>query len=81
MGTTSARLGIRRMRGIGMSAFYTDGDGVIYHTYPTYGRGPEGTLGVYALLDMAPKGRDRRQAAWVKHHDRYETSADACCAG
>lgn len=73
--------------GHGMSAFYKDEDGVIYHTYSTYGRGPEGTLGVYALLDMTPKGRDEEKLpwpmAWVKHHDRYETAkhADACCAG
>jgi predicted dithiol-disulfide oxidoreductase (DUF899 family) len=70
----------------GLSTFYRDEEGAIYHTYSTYGRGPEGTLGVYALLDMAPKGRDEEALpwpmAWVKHHDRYETAkpAAACCA-
>lgn len=70
----------------GLSAFYKDEDGVIYHTYSTYGRGLEGILSVYALLDMAPKGRDEDKLpwpmAWVKHHDRYESakSAEACCA-
>jgi predicted dithiol-disulfide oxidoreductase (DUF899 family) len=70
----------------GMSAFYKDADGAIYHTYSTYGRGSEGILGVYALLDIAPKGRDEEglpwPMAWVKHHDRYEAAklAGACCA-
>lgn len=69
----------------GMSAFYKDMDGAVYHTYSTYGRGSEGTLGVYALLDIAPKGRDEDDLpwpmAWVKHHDRYEVAkpAGACC--
>lgn len=69
----------------GVSAFYKDADGVIYHTYSTYGRGVEATLGVYPLLDMAPKGRDEDglpwPMAWVKHHDRYDTakSAGVCC--
>jgi predicted dithiol-disulfide oxidoreductase (DUF899 family) len=62
----------------GLSAFYKDEDGVIYHTYSTYGRGLEGILGVYALLDVAPKGRDEEKLpwpmAWVKHHDRYEAA-------
>jgi predicted dithiol-disulfide oxidoreductase (DUF899 family) len=71
----------------GLSAFYKDTDGTVYHTYSTYGRGPEGTLGVYALLDMAPRGRDEDALpwpmAWVRHHDRYETAkhAETCCAG
>lgn len=69
----------------GLSAFYKDKDGAIYHTYSTYARGLEGIVGVYALLDMAPKGRDEDELpwpmAWVKHHDRYETAktAAACC--
>ena len=61
----------------GVSAFYKDEYGDIFHTYSTYGRGLEGLLGVYALLDMAPKGRDEERLsfpmAWVKHRDRYET--------
>jgi predicted dithiol-disulfide oxidoreductase (DUF899 family) len=60
----------------GLSAFYKDEDGTIYHTYSTYARGLEGLLGVYSLLDVAPKGRDEEglpwPMAWVRHHDRYE---------
>jgi predicted dithiol-disulfide oxidoreductase (DUF899 family) len=62
----------------GLSTFYKDADGAIYHTYSTYGRGLEPTLGVYSLLDLAPKGRDEDSLpwpmAWVKHHDRYEAA-------
>jgi predicted dithiol-disulfide oxidoreductase (DUF899 family) len=69
----------------GASAFYKAADRTIYHTYSTYGRGLEGILGAYALLDIAPKGRDEDALpwpmAWVKHHDRYEAAkpAHACC--
>lgn len=69
----------------GLSAFYKDEDGVVYHTYSTYARGLEGIVGVYALLDMAPKGRDENELpwpmAWVKHRDRYENTkpAASCC--
>jgi len=59
----------------GMSAFIKQGNDV-YHTYSTYGRGVEELLGVYALLDMAPNGRNEASLpwpmAWVKHHDKYE---------
>jgi len=70
----------------GLSAFFKDEDGTVYHTWSTYGRGPESLMAVYALLDMAPKGRDEDALpwpmAWVKHHDGYETAkpAHACCA-
>jgi predicted dithiol-disulfide oxidoreductase (DUF899 family) len=69
----------------GVSVFYKDADGVIYRTYSAYARGLEGILGVYTLLDLAPKGRDEDglpwPMAWVKHHDRYEATkpAAACC--
>lgn len=43
----------------GASAFYKNDRGEIFHTYSSYGRGLEGLLGVYALLDMAPKWQKR----------------------
>lgn len=70
----------------GLSSFYKDEDGAVYHTYSSYARGPEALMGIYALLDMAPKGRDEDALpwpmAWVRHHDRYESAkpASACCA-
>jgi predicted dithiol-disulfide oxidoreductase (DUF899 family) len=70
----------------GYSVFIKDADGSIFHTYSSYGRGAEGLLGTYTLLDMTPKGRDENGPHhnlmdWVKRHDEYATSnhADACC--
>jgi len=61
----------------GISAFYRNEAGEIFHTYSSYARGVEGLLGVYTLLDMAPKGRDEEglpyPMAWVRLHDRYDT--------
>ncbi len=39
----------------GISAFYKNEAGEIFHTYSSYSRGVEGLLGVYPLLDMSPK--------------------------
>jgi predicted dithiol-disulfide oxidoreductase (DUF899 family) len=72
----------------GVSAFYKDGNGEVFHTYSCYARGGENLLGVYALLDMAPKGRNETglvfPMAWVRHHDRYESQAPKrateCCS-
>jgi len=79
----------------GLSVFYKDGEGNIFHTYSTYGRGLDILLGVYNFLDMAPKGRDEDALAfpmaWIRHHDRYpqdvaaqsssqiKSSAASCC--
>jgi len=72
----------------GISAFYKSEDGEIFHTYSSYGRGLDGLVGAYALIDMAPRGRDEAglsyPMAWVRHHDRYEAEAKRpsteCCA-
>jgi len=60
----------------GISAFYKDEAGVIYHTYSSYARGGEAFLTTYSLLDVAPKGRNETGprgdlSDWVRHHDRY----------
>jgi predicted dithiol-disulfide oxidoreductase (DUF899 family) len=75
----------------GVSAFWKDEAGEVFHTYSTYGRGVEVMMHTYRLLDLTPKGRDEDALdftmAWVRHHDRYEpapkpaTSAKACCGG
>lgn len=61
--------------GPGMSVFYKDHDGKIFHTYSTYARGLEEFLVLYPLLDMVPKGRDEEglpyPSAWMRHHDKY----------
>ena len=59
----------------GISVFYKDDAGEVFHTYSAYGRGVEAMMGTYNLLDLTPKGRDendRAPMAWVRHHDRYE---------
>ena len=63
----------------GISIFYRDGDGDVFHTYSTYARGLEPLLGVYFLLDLVPNGRAEDglpfPMAWVRHHDRYAKAA------
>lgn len=60
----------------GLSAFYKDERGAVFHTYSTYARGIDMLNGTYNCLDLAPKGRDEDGLAspqhWVRHHDRYE---------
>lgn len=62
----------------GLSVFFKDGAGEIFHTYSTYARGLDILVGTYNYLDLAPKGRDEEglshSMAWVKHHDRYGDS-------
>jgi len=61
----------------GLSVFYKDEEGNIFHTYSTYARGDEKVLGTYMLLDITPKGRNETGpnfdlTDWVRHHDRYD---------
>ena len=56
----------------GVSAFFKDESGDVFHTYSTYGRGVEVMMGTYAMLDLTPKGRNEAEGMnWVRHHDRY----------
>jgi predicted dithiol-disulfide oxidoreductase (DUF899 family) len=61
----------------GISIFYKDAEGNIYHTYSAYGRGVEVLLGTYRVLDLVPKGRDEEgldfSMSWVRYHDKYGT--------
>jgi predicted dithiol-disulfide oxidoreductase (DUF899 family) len=58
----------------GISVFYVNDAGDVFHTYSTYRRGVDVMMGTYNLLDLAPKGRDEDQLSftmeWVRHHDR-----------
>lgn len=62
----------------GLSVFYKNAKGEVFHTYSMYGRGLEDFMGIYAILDRVPKGRDEagltHGMAWVRHHDRYPES-------
>lgn len=71
----------------GISVFCKDDAGEVFLTYATFGRGLEVMMGSYGLIDLTPRGRDEAgldyPMAWVRHHDRYETTtppAAACCA-
>lgn len=59
----------------GVSVFYKDDDGAIYHTYSVYARGLEDLNGTYRLLDTTPKGRDEDKLSfpmeWVRRRDQY----------
>ncbi len=59
----------------GLSVFYRDTDGAIYHTYSAYARGIEVVNAAYQMLDLVPKGRDEKGLAypmeWVQRHDSY----------
>ena len=59
-----------RKEGPGMSAFALE-DGVVFHTYSTYGRGLDGLWGMYSWLDRAPLGRNE-SGMWWRRHDEYE---------
>lgn len=57
----------------GVSAFYKDDSGAVFRTYSTFGRGVEVMMATYAMLDLAPKGRNEAEGMeWVRRHDRYE---------
>ncbi|RCG33186.1 DUF899 domain-containing protein [Sphaerisporangium album] len=59
----------------GLSVFLRDGNRV-FHTYSTYGRGPDLLLTTYNYLDLTPLGR-QRYVNEFPHHDTYEAGAPA----
>ena len=65
--------------GPGISSFYKDENGDVFHTYSSYGRGLENFLGIYSFLDIVTKGRDEDDLpygmAWVRHHDQYDDAS------
>jgi predicted dithiol-disulfide oxidoreductase (DUF899 family) len=66
----------------GLSAFYKNDKGEIFHTYSSYARGPEELIGTLMILDRAPKGRNEDSTmSFLKRHDEYEQSpkASSCC--
>ncbi len=57
----------------GMSAFYKDEAGRIFHSYSGYARGLEPFIGTLMILDRAPKGRNEDSTMdFVRRHDEYE---------
>ncbi|HKO24397.1 MAG TPA: DUF899 domain-containing protein [Chloroflexota bacterium] len=58
----------------GISVFFKDATGRIFHTYSTYARGLDMLNVAYHYLDLVPKGRDEgdRGPYWLRRHDEYE---------
>jgi predicted dithiol-disulfide oxidoreductase (DUF899 family) len=60
---------------VGISVFYEDPDGRVFHTYSCYERGLDMMNVAYQYLDLVPKGRDEEglpfPQAWVRHRDKY----------
>lgn len=57
----------------GVSVFYKDSSGRIFHTYSSYARGIDMLNVAYHYLDLVPKGRNEngRGQFWVRRHDEY----------
>jgi predicted dithiol-disulfide oxidoreductase (DUF899 family) len=57
----------------GMSVFFKDESGNVFHTYSSYARGIDLLNTAYNYLDLVPKGRDEgdRGQDWVRRHDEY----------
>ena len=67
----------------GLSAFFKDDAGEVFHTYSAYTRGLEELVGTLMILDRAPKGRNETKTMdFVRRHDEYEDAVGAsCCHG
>jgi predicted dithiol-disulfide oxidoreductase (DUF899 family) len=63
----------------GVSVFYRNSDGDIFHTYSAYSRGIDILNPAYNYLDLVPKGRDEAELewpmAWLRYHDQYESKS------
>ncbi len=67
----------------GVSVFYKDRAGAVFHTYSTYARGLDMLNLAYHYLDIVPKGRDEGEGngtAWVRRHDEYELATSVAAA-
>lgn len=67
--------GIRELPGV--SVFYKDEQGQVFHTYSQFARGLDDFLTAYRYIDITPKGRDEEQTGgmgWLRHRDRYDGS-------
>ena len=61
----------------GLSAFFKNEKGEIFHTYSSYARGPEQIIGTLMILDRAPLGRNESSTMnFVRRHDEYDIAAE-----
>jgi predicted dithiol-disulfide oxidoreductase (DUF899 family) len=68
----------------GVSVFFKDANGEVFHTYSSYARGNEEVMAVFMYLDMTPNGRNETEIMdWVRRHDEYEDApqSESCCGG
>ena len=71
----------------GISVFYRDEAGDIFHTYSCYARGLDMMNAAYQYLDLTPLGRHEDGLPypmdWVRLRDQYQPEATkaACCHG
>jgi predicted dithiol-disulfide oxidoreductase (DUF899 family) len=71
----------------GISVFYRDDTGAIFHTYSCFARGLDMMNAAYHYLDLTPMGRHEDGLPypmdWLRLRDRYEpaSGASACCQG
>jgi predicted dithiol-disulfide oxidoreductase (DUF899 family) len=69
----------------GISVFYRDESGDVFHTYSTFARGLDMMNAAYHYLDLTPLGRHEDGLPypmdWVRLRDQYQPEAEkpACC--
>ncbi|QPF84746.1 DUF899 domain-containing protein [Bradyrhizobium genosp. L] len=69
----------------GISVFYRDEGGAIFHTYSTFARGLDMMNAAYHYLDLTPLGRHEEGLPypmdWVRLRDQYEQAPNKaiCC--
>ena len=60
---------------MGISVFYKNRQGALFHTYSCYARGLDMLNVAYHYMDLTPKGRDEKKLpfnmAWLQRHDQY----------
>jgi len=67
----------------GISVFYRDETGAVFHTYSTFARGLDMMNAAYHYLDLTPLGRHEEGLPypmdWVRLRDQYQPDAKAGC--
>jgi predicted dithiol-disulfide oxidoreductase (DUF899 family) len=60
----------------GLSVFFRDDAGDVFHTYSCYARGLDPFNAAYQILDLTPMGRHEDDLewsmAWLRRHDQYD---------
>lgn len=62
----------------GVSVFFRNVQGEVFHTYSCFSRGLDILNGAYNYMDLAPKGRDEDDLAysmsWLRRRDQYDSN-------